>query len=249
VTVTNNGGERSATSRPLQVWSPRVRALTRLRPGGRRHLGEHHRHGLHRRRGGRIRLRKTSRELHGELGHLDHGRLPGGDGHGPRHGDNAGKRVWRSFATRSAAKRWREDAKVAVRGGDLSAERGPTLKEASDRWLAGVRDGTVTNRSGDPHKPHAARDYERIFRLRLPPTLGYLRLSDITARDAQKLVDDLVSKGTPPATVDATVTPLKALYRRAVARGDVRVNPTVGSKSRGCGAPLDASSRPSRRRR
>jgi integrase len=38
----------------------------------------------------------------------------------------------------------------------------------------------------------------------------------------------LIKDGLAPATIDAAVTPLKALYRRAVARGDVRANPTVG---------------------
>lgn len=41
-------------------------------------------------------------------------------------------------------------------------------------------------------------------------------------------MDDLVRKGLAPATIDAALTPLRALYRRAVARGDATVNPTVG---------------------
>lgn len=34
--------------------------------------------------------------------------------------------------------------------------------------------------------------------------------------------------GLAPATIDGTITPLKALYRRAVARGEVQMNPCIG---------------------
>ncbi|HWX95445.1 MAG TPA: tyrosine-type recombinase/integrase [Solirubrobacteraceae bacterium] len=145
----------------------------------------------------------------------------------------AQKRIRRTFPTKTGAKQWRHDAITAVRAGDLSGERGPTLKEASDSWLAGIRDGTITNRSGDPYKPQARRDYDRILRVRILPALGHMRLTEVTTRDVQALVDDLVSKGAAPATVDTVTTPLKALYRRAVARGDVRANPTVGIEKPG----------------
>jgi integrase len=140
----------------------------------------------------------------------------------------AGRAITKTFSTKSAAKRWREDARVAVRSGELSAERGPMFKEAVDAWLDGLRAGQITNRSGDPYKPAAIRDYERNLRLRATPVLGHLRLAEVTTRDVQRLVDGLVKAKLAPATIDAAVTPLKALYRRAEARGEVRSNPTRG---------------------
>lgn len=144
-----------------------------------------------------------------------------------------GKRVWRSFATHSAARAWRDDAKVAVRKGELSGDRGPRLNDAADAWLVGIVAGTITNRSGDRFKPVTIRDYRRIFRVRIRPALGHLHLDEITAKDVQAFVDDLVRDGVAPATIDAAVTPLKAFFRRAVARGEARVNPTIGIEKPG----------------
>ena len=38
----------------------------------------------------------------------------------------AGKPIKRTFATKTAAKQWREDASVAIRAGKLTSDRGPT---------------------------------------------------------------------------------------------------------------------------
>ncbi len=138
------------------------------------------------------------------------------------------RRLRRTFSTRSAAKRWRHDAIVALHRGELSGERGPLLTTAVEQWLNDLRDGHIPNRSGDPYKPAAIRDYERNLRLRILPVLGHLRLREVKTKDVQRLVDDLVRTGLAPATIDAALTPMRALYRRAVARGDATVNPTVG---------------------
>jgi integrase len=63
----------------------------------------------------------------------------------------------------------------------------------------------------------------------------------------QILIDGLIKKDLAPATIDAALTPLKAMYRRAAGRGDVRVNPTIGiekpavrTKQKNVVAPTDA---------
>lgn len=140
----------------------------------------------------------------------------------------AGRRISRTFPTRSAAKLWRHDAISDLRSGELSADRGPMFGDAAEDWLDGLRAGHITNRSGDPYKPAAIRDYERNLRLRAKPVLGHLRLAEVTTQDVQRLVDGLIKAGLAPATIDAAVTPLKAIYRRAAGRGDVRLNPTLG---------------------
>lgn len=138
------------------------------------------------------------------------------------------QRIRKTFPTRSAAKRWRHDANAALRRGELSADRGLPLREVVDQWLDDLRAGHITNRSGDPYKPSAIRDYERNLRLRILPPLGHLRLREVTVRDLQRVVDDLVRKGLASATISSAITPVGALYRRAVARGDATANPTVG---------------------
>jgi integrase len=138
------------------------------------------------------------------------------------------KRLRKTFPTKTAAKLWRQDAIVAMRRGDLSAERGPALTEVVDAWLEAARDGRICNRSGDPYKPSAIRGYEQNLRLRVLPRLGHLRLREITPRDVQTLVDRLVEQGLEPPTIDSALTPLRAIFRRAVARGDATINPTRG---------------------
>lgn len=140
----------------------------------------------------------------------------------------AGRKITKTFDTITAAKQWRADAMAAVASGRLSAERGPTLTEAVEQWLAGARAGHIRNRSGDPYKPSAIRAYEQNARLRLLPDLGAVRLADIRHRDLQALVDRLVTEGLSPATVMTTLLPLRAIFRRAHARGVVNENPTRG---------------------
>jgi integrase len=139
-----------------------------------------------------------------------------------------GKRIRKTFSTTTAAKRWRHDALAALKAGDLSADRGPTVEAAYEVWIGAVRAGYVTNRSGDLYKPATVRDYERTMRLRVLPVIGHLRMRQVTTRDVQRLVDGLQKQELASATIDATITPLKAMYRRALTRGEVRANPTVG---------------------
>ena len=62
----------------------------------------------------------------------------------------------------------------------MRAPTATTLREAWDAWLAGARDGSIRNRSGDTYKPSVLRGYETSMRLRVLPDLGGARLSDIT---------------------------------------------------------------------
>jgi integrase len=140
----------------------------------------------------------------------------------------AGKRITRSFATITAARQWRQDASSALRAGTLTADRGPTLEQAACDWLACVRAGTARNRSGERYKPAAVRGYERNLRLRVLPELGRARLSDLRLVDLQRWVDRMARSGLDPATLRSTVTPLRAILRRAEQLGQVQGNPTRG---------------------
>jgi integrase len=138
-----------------------------------------------------------------------------------------GKRIRKTFPTKTAARLWRNDAMAALRSGDMTAERGPTLADAIPEWLDDLRAGHVRDRSGDPYKPASVRGYEKSLRLRVLPVLGHLRVTDVAPKDVQQLVDGLVRDGCSASTIVTTLTPLRAYYRRAVARGDVKTNPTL----------------------
>jgi hypothetical protein len=69
------------------------------------------------------------------------------------------RRIRRTFPTITAARLWRADAQKALRDGDLAALTPSTrmIGEALDALIAGMRDGTVLDRSGRRYKPATVR--------------------------------------------------------------------------------------------
>jgi integrase len=138
-----------------------------------------------------------------------------------------GKRIRKTFPTLAEAKAWRAEAATAVRKGTMRAPTRKTLREAFAEWQELARSGVVRNRSRDPYKPATIRGYEKAMRLRVLDEIGDVRLSEITRNDLQDLADRWLASGLSPSTVACTITPLQALYRRALARGDVSIDPTA----------------------
>jgi integrase len=169
---------------------------------------------------------------------LRHGRLcpsrsGGGCGCRPTYQANVwsareGKRLFKTFASLAEAKAWRSEAQVALRNGTMRAGASATLREGAEAWLEGVRSGAIRNRSGHAYKPSAVRGYEAALVMRVLPELGGLRLSEVRRVDLQDFADRLCADGLDPSTVRNTLMPLRAIFRRSVARGDVAVNPTSG---------------------
>jgi integrase len=122
----------------------------------------------------------------------------------------------------------RASVKTLVTRGELRAPTNMRLKEAAAVWLDGARRGVIRTRSGERFKRSTLRGYDRALTLRLLPHLGDIRLSEVARNDVQDLVDRLVSEGLDPSTIRNTVMPLRAIFRRALQRGEVGVNPTTG---------------------
>jgi integrase len=138
------------------------------------------------------------------------------------------RKIRRTFATQAAAKEWRGEASVAVRKHLMRAPTVLTVAQAGDAWLEGARQGVIRTRAGDRYKPASIRAYEAGWRLRVKPVLGGIRLSELTRTDLQDFVDGLVARGLRASTVVVTVMSLSVIYKRALARDEVAVNPTVG---------------------
>lgn len=138
------------------------------------------------------------------------------------------RKIRKTFPTQAAAKAWRDDATTAVRKGTLRAAPTVTVREASEAWLAGARDGSIRNRSGDVYKPSAIRGYEAALNARILPDLGSTKLSEIGRQDVQDLADRLLADGKDPSTIRNAIMPLRVIFRRAVSRGEVSVNPCTG---------------------
>ncbi|MGH2963955.1 MAG: tyrosine-type recombinase/integrase [Solirubrobacterales bacterium] len=138
------------------------------------------------------------------------------------------KTIRKTFRTLTDARAWRAETHAALRTGTLRAPTRTTIEQAADEWLEAARSGVVRTRSGSPYKPSALRGYEQSLRARIVPELGHLRLSSVTRAHVQNFVDQLVAKGKSPSTVRNALLPLQTIYRRALSRSEVLVNPTVG---------------------
>lgn len=138
------------------------------------------------------------------------------------------RRIFRTFATVAAAKAWRREAQTAIEAGTLGGGSRILLREAARVWLEGARAGTIRSRTGKAYKPSALRSYDRALRMRLLPAFGHRRLGDIQRRDVQKLVDSMLVEELDGSTIKNCLNPLQAIYRRAIQRDEVVVNPTKG---------------------
>lgn len=135
------------------------------------------------------------------------------------------RRESRSFPTEAAAKAWRHDAAVAIRQGTFARPTVLTLQEAATTLVAGMRDGTIRNRSGELYKPSAIRSYERALRLRVLPEFGHLPLGEIRRRDVQALIERMLGDGASASAINNTLVPLRVIYRRAIRDDIVSVDP------------------------
>jgi integrase len=138
----------------------------------------------------------------------------------------AGRQVWRTFPTISAAKLWRSDAQVALRRGTLRAPAVKTVSQAAEQLITGAHDGSILDRSGKPYKPSTARGYEQMLRAYILPVLGPRKLSTVQRRDIQDFADELRARGLSPSTINNIVDPLRVIFRRAIRRDEIAIDPT-----------------------
>jgi integrase len=137
-----------------------------------------------------------------------------------------GRPIRRTFRSLEEARAWRQETQVAVRRFSVRAPSRVTVCEAAEAWMAAAQEGLVRTRSGRPYKPAALRTYGFALKTKLLPELGDLRLSSVTRNQIQDLVDSLIRDGMAPSSVSNAVLPLRAIYRRALFRGELAVNPT-----------------------
>ncbi len=138
------------------------------------------------------------------------------------------RKVRRTFPTQAAARSWRTTAAQSAQIGGLRAPTSLTVRQAAHEWVDGARTSVIRNRSGDVYKPSALRGYEEALRLRVLPAIGAHKLADIAAPDVQDLIDRWQAAELSASSIRNTLLPLRVIYRRAVARGIVAVNPTAG---------------------
>jgi hypothetical protein len=139
------------------------------------------------------------------------------------------RKVRKTFPTRALAAEWQEASKPKVRQGAMRAPNGADLQAS----IGGVDGGCPQRPDTDPLRAsvqasRAARAYDDALRLRVLPTLGAKRLGDVGRNDVQDLADKLLAAGDAPSTISVALLPIRAVYRRAMSRGEVTINPTNG---------------------
>jgi integrase len=96
------------------------------------------------------------------------------------------------------------------------------LREYLDRWLPDIR-GTV--------RQHTWERYEQIVRVHIEPTLGRVRLKDLTATHARGLYREKLDDGSSPRTVQYIHTTLRKALQDAVSDGLIPRNVADGIKA------------------
>ncbi|HEY2182491.1 MAG TPA: tyrosine-type recombinase/integrase [Solirubrobacteraceae bacterium] len=144
--------------------------------------------------------------------------------------DSREKRVYRkSFDTQKEAKLWRSEQLSALAAGTVRAPSKRTFKEAADALLAGIKDGTIENRSGRRYKPATVRRYELALDKHLRPKLNKLKLSQIDRRRVKALVAEWKRDGmTAPSSIRNNLDPLRVIVREAIEDGAIAIDPLAG---------------------
>jgi integrase len=127
-----------------------------------------------------------------------------------------GKRKYKSFPTRAAAEKWRRETQVALATGKTRHVEPVALRDAWQRWLDLVDDGTIRTRSGRPYKPSVLRSYVTSFDVVWLKQLGGAKLGELRLPHVQQVVDRLVTDGAAAQTVRNHVNALRVLYRWAI---------------------------------
>jgi integrase len=141
-----------------------------------------------------------------------------------------GKKIRRSFASLTEARRWRTAMLKLADDGGLRTPSATSFREAAELWMGQARSGAIRTKSGDVYKPSALRGYEQALRLRLLPPLGAHRLSDVSRADLQRLVSAWQEAGLSPSSIRNTINAVRAIYRSAdlLVDGAVPPSPTLG---------------------
>ena len=159
-----------------------------------------------------------------------------GSGYVVRVRDGHGRQVQRAARTLAQARELRSELGADVSRGEYRSESKITLAAYAERWAA-----TYKGRTGKGIRPLTLAEYRKDLDLHVLPSLGKLRLSEITAQDVKALVTHLESKPSgkdpskrlSPGTIRNALAPLRALFATAVEEGLLRSNPMSGMRLAG----------------
>jgi integrase len=116
-----------------------------------------------------------------------------------------------------------------VADGKVRAAAPTSVKAAGMALVAGMRDGTITNRSGQRYKPSTIR-YELALEKHLDPAVGDVRLADVDRARVRALIRDWQRAGMVPSSIRNNLDPLRVLIREAIEDGHRSIDPLAGMR-------------------
>lgn len=128
----------------------------------------------------------------------------------------AQRELRRSFKRKADAKAWRARMMAGHADRVAGATRAPVLDVLAEQVFDAAEAGTLRNRSGDEFKPSVVRSYRSSYESNVGPLIGARRMSAITRRDVQVVVDEAIARGLSPSTVRNALMPLRLIYRVAI---------------------------------
>jgi len=88
-----------------------------------------------------------------------------------------------------------------------------------------MESGAVRTKSGDNYRLRVIQNYAAALSSAVYPEIGAARLTDVRHHHVQELANQLLADGLSPSTVRNKLMPLRVIFREALRRGDVLVNP------------------------
>lgn len=141
--------------------------------------------------------------------------------------DERGKQRRRTARTMVEAKRLK--AAVATdlaRGEHREVSRTP-FNDYAENWIA-----SYAGRTARGLRDETRADYEKALQRWAIPFFGRMAVSAITPTDLDKLAESIARSGVSAGTVRLQLAPVKALFADALQRGDIRINPCAGWRTR-----------------
>jgi integrase len=160
---------------------------------------------------------------------------------------DSGKKVTGPWCGNPAdARGWRIKAEAAQLDGPLRATTTETVKSASDRFLAGIANGTIHSKRRKRYANSTVRSYRRLYRTWINPELGHIPVDRLRRSQVQRFVDHMVEQDSGNGTIRNTWAGLAALYSWLLPRHDGLADPTDGVILPRPAEPRDKYVRPER---
>ncbi len=131
--------------------------------------------------------------------------------------DSHGKRRWKTaecVGDLKSAVQERADLMGKVSKGELVAPTKQTFSEYANEWLESKTKIRDTTRDG----------YQHTIESHLRPSLGRVKMSDLTENHVARMVADLEARGFQPGTIRNTLNVLSGMLKTGVRRGVISRN-------------------------